>query len=318
MTSASKPTDRHSDAHESEEDNTQPEKGMVPPVEPGLMILSSDNLVTITHARRATEINLITGGDKLGLPLPRAAKLRAMHTGPLREYRTVAAAIQAAGDSNVYLEHLSERKQFDPTTSEGVSIIKQRLAEGRDQWLTIELHTDSITNDHRRGLAEIRASAKQAGAGVAIFVYARDGLPCDLAEEADECAQIIECEDEPLCLAAFSFEWAGLSVLGASSALPILCVSLIKHQKYAVEYVPYVSDSFQDRVTAALRSHGLTQEQIGELLGHDKSTIARRLKDLPKLRAPVPKFVLARYARALSIDLTQLKSLLELKAQDKQ
>lgn len=316
MTSSTRPKDQNDESRESEEYNSLSEKGMIPPVEPGLMVLSSDNLITLTHGRRVTEINLGSGGDKLGLPLPRAAKVRAMHTGPLREYRTVAAAIQAAGDPNVSLEHLSERKHFDPTTREGVSIIKQRLADGRDQWLTIELHTDCITNDHRRGLAEIRASAKQAASGVAVFVYATDGLPVDLAEEADECARIVECEDEPLCLAAFTVEWAGLSVLGVSSALPVLCVSLIKHQKYAVEYMPHVSNSFQDRVTAALRSHGLTQEQIGQLLGHDKSTIARRLKDLPKLRAPVPKFVLARYARALQVDLVELKSLLKSQMQD--
>jgi hypothetical protein len=286
---------------------------LVPPVEHGLLIGVASSKTVLHHARRVFEGEMLTGGPNLGLPFPAGTQVRSLYTGPGRRYRTIEALRRAPEKGCLKLEHVSERGHLSWTGPEGLALIRERLSERNDQWLTAELLVDSFDGEFRRGLIELRASAKQCKCRVFLFVFSNQGRAPDyLSELADEHARLEECDDEPECVTAFAVLWAGLDDLDSLGHRPVQCVvKAADSRSFSIEFLPHISTDLQGRFMWLLRECGLTNKEIADIVDINKATVGRHMKDLPPPgSATDPEASVLRYADAMKLDLEQLKTAL--------
>ncbi|MES2785865.1 MAG: hypothetical protein V4684_10410 [Pseudomonadota bacterium] len=126
----------------------------------------------------------------------------------------------------------------------------------------------------------------------------------DVAEVADDAAEVDRCDGEREDEVAYSISWYGLEDLAGVTSASRMCRVRINEGRARANFVPMIHRSFEYRAVWTLRGLGWTLAEIGALLAVDKSTVMRRLAELPQLdthRAEASEDIVQRIVERLQI-----------------
>lgn len=279
------------------------------PVKPGLVVVVVEDAALLFHARRVLERQALSGGSKVGLPMPAAKPVRSLYTGTVRGFEETQLVYRygVPEDAPTYtFKHLG-RAGFEYCCEEGLSVLLPIIGDSAETWISAaQAARVPVEAQMAEVLAQIRTAAIAADAYVLLFLVTRDGAGATEFERvADECVLVQRCEAEPGAVLSFCTHWTGFSHLpgvGVNSAR-MFSVFVRDHQ-FKCKVEDFVVRELSTRVMWKLRCTELSLSRIAEIFGIDKSTVKRRLDPLaPPRSLSLSRDWLQRYLDALDIAL---------------
>lgn len=158
-----------------------------------------------------------------------------------------------------------------------------KSAKSAEWWVVMHSTKDShLDVDLVRSLGRIRAAAKKADTRVLLIL----SMPTktsrrELENIADEFIRVEACEPDVTGAHGLSFDSCSLSELGALGASKVMCLIGQSAEGITHKFERFIAKKLEHRVMAKLRGHGLTFEQVGEIVRRDKATVHRRLSGRP-------------------------------------
>lgn len=218
------------------------------------------------------------GSKRLGVSIPRGSKVVSVcfgkrHTRQME--RLFAANTPAENLAPHKIEDLGLNRPICWTSSECIFVIKPLLADS-DIWLMLEQTTASSFNTAGSigVLLSISEMARKAKSRIMLFiVIPEDGEKYQLDQCCDEYIAVNSCEPDFGCDSAFSIDVASLRYLNGFGVGKTMCNIKCVNGAFKRRYTPFVSGQVENRVIWALRSKGMTFDDIAKLMKINKSTV---------------------------------------------
>lgn len=256
------------------------------PISDGLTIAEVRDSNLLHPVRWMLERSFSQGYGHLGVPLDGPAEVTALHNCPLRAFLSITMMAEALGSARIRLDHVSEASNIAWHSPEGLAILRRKLVEATRGWLSFVISATAESEDLRFGLQEIRAMSKQSGCNVLAILDSTDAARAlNLWEYSDEYVEVRGCDPEPDATCSFCLQWMGMEVLAPFGFVPNLFSMHVQDGKYIFRCSPYVHDSLEYRKTWLLRALGLSVKKITEVLEVNKTTVHRRLLEMPQASA---------------------------------
>jgi DNA-binding transcriptional ArsR family regulator len=182
---------------------------------------------------------------------------------------------------------IGSRDGFDWCSVEGLASLLPIIESASGIWVFAEQKiTEILSSQFASGLLNISNAAKLAGAWFMLFtVFTNRTKVADLRQLCDEYIEVTACEPDPHCYTAFAFDCVDLRALNAHGIGKIMCSVKLKDGVIRRTFSPFVSSELQKRAIWALRGQQRSLEEIGKMLGMNKSTVSRHLLGLPPCHA---------------------------------
>ena len=131
----------------------------------------------------------------------------------------------------------------------------------------------------------ISEMARKAKSRIMLFIVIPEGgEKYQLDQCCDEYIAVNSCEPDFVCDSAVSIDVASLRYLNGVGIGKTMCSIKYVNGVFKRRYTPFVSGQVENRVIWALRSKGMTLDDIAELMKINKSTVLRRLQTMPSVR----------------------------------
>ena len=229
------------------------------------------------------------GSKRLGVSIPRGSKVVSVCFGKRHARqmeRLFAANTPAENLAPHKIEDLGLNRPICWTSSECIFVIKSLLVDS-DIWLMLEQTTAS--NFNTAGsigvLLSISEMARKAKSRIMLFIVIPEGgEKYQLDQCCDEYIAVRLCEPDFGCDSAFSIDVASLRYLNGVGIGKTMCNVRIRNGMFKRWHTPFISEILENRVIWALRSKGMTLDDIAELMKINKSTVLRRLQTMPPVR----------------------------------
>lgn len=255
----------------------------------GLIIVGVDNheqlpIVSTTFTRMAQ-----LGSKQLGVRIPRGNQVTSVCFGERhasQKARLLAANTHAENAAPHEIKNLGLNRPISWTSPESVVVIKSLMA-GSGSCLILEQTTASgfNTGSPIGVLLSISELAKRNNSRIMLFIAIPEGgEKYQLDQCCDEYIAVNSCEPDFGCDSAFSIDVASLRYLNGFGVGKTMCNIKCVNGAFKRRYTPFVSGQVENRVIWALRSKGMTFDDIAKLMKINKSTVLRRLQTMPPVR----------------------------------
>ena len=255
----------------------------------GLTIVAAeeDNLipfVSTTFTRMAQR-----GSKRLGVSIPRGSKVVSVCFGERHASqmaRLFAADTPTENSAQHEIKNLGLNRPICWTSSESIFVIKSLMADS-DGWLMLQQTSASSFNTAGSigVLLSISEMARNAKSRIMLFVVIPEGgEKYQLDQCCDEYIAVRSCEPDFGYNRAFSVDVASLRYLNGVGIGKTMCNVKYANGVFQRRYAPFISAQLENRVIWALRSKGMTLDDIAEKMKINKSTVLRRLQTMPPVR----------------------------------
>ncbi|MDP9880274.1 hypothetical protein J2W25_004602 [Variovorax boronicumulans] len=276
------------------------------PFKPGTIHVTCDEPETGFHARRLLEAHAAQGSSDLGLPFPSTGAVVSLQTGTERDFEQ-AQILRRLGlpssKADVEYRHAG-REGFNFLREEGITVLLNALSAPAAGWIAFEQRFDHPLPEHViEGLTRAKHEAIAASKHIMLFSPAcSPALLQQLGRLVDEIIEIETCEPEPSARISFCVRWSGARYMGDLGLGPVMVSAQLQNGGYHYRGAPFVSKDVAGRVMWRLRGAGWTLQAIAELFRMNRSTVKRRLDQMPPVRPKeLPEGWLDRYRDCLDI-----------------
>lgn len=198
--------------------------------------------------------------------------------------KIIAAASPPPEGVSYWHKYISAQDKLNWTSEGGLLLLAQHLNKTKGDCLVAELVISGpITTEVALGLARIRAMAKEFEVELYLIVSAPSTAQPALKQVSDGYLEVLPCEADLGVQTAFTIDCPGLGELGLGVGKAMVSINY-SDGKFRYSYTPFISDSLDKRIVWTMRGLDKTLEEIGAKLKINKSTVLRRLKDLPPTR----------------------------------
>ncbi|MBK6008677.1 hypothetical protein JJB11_21460 [Ramlibacter ginsenosidimutans] len=278
------------------------------PLRPGMTLVTMDSEEHEFHARYLIERHAAEGSDKLGIPFPEPRRVVSLHAGTPRSFEQIRllAELCAAGRKEprgLERRHIG-RQGFDPCRDEGIGAVLGELTGSTKALVCFEQPvSDPLPNHVIEGLTRFKQLAVSAASHIVVFTK-RVSAPSRLQLErlADEVIDVEACEPEAGARHSFHIRWHGALHLDGLNHGTVMCSVRVAQDRYVYKADPFVAKDLSGRVMWMLRCEGWQLEAIAKLVGVNRSTVKRRLDQMPPTRElDLAEGWLERYRDALDL-----------------
>ena len=249
-------------------------------LEPGLTMVVGpySELVHLVYATMVKE--LVQGSSRLPIPLPECSSIVCVHSGPARYLEQVRGLHAKLGLMAPAFKKCQSFERvascaFDWTNQASVSIVGRLKALMNGGCVVLQQPPD--INPDLQGLLELRRAAEKYKARIILFCPA-------VADEAkisgtpNELFVVTPCEPNPGFDEGFVVSCPGLASPLSPSSGKVLCCVRLGDDGLETEITPYVADDLKTRLMAILKADEWSLEEIGNLVGLNKSNVSRKLR----------------------------------------
>jgi hypothetical protein len=256
----------------------------------GLTIYHVANQALVPHVRSVVGSLASEKSSVLGIPMPQ--NLQAVHSlvsgspRQIEQSKLFAAASSHAAGGVICVKVCHAQKRLEWASNEGLQVLSRYIEEAKDCVLIIEqVIVGPITPEISHVLIRIGNAAKEAGAWVMfLIVCTKEQQNSQLSGVCDEFVEVALCEPEVGAYTAFSFDCIGISELNSLGIGKTMCSVMRSDGGFQYRYDPFVSEKLDTRIMWTMRAQGIKLDEIGIPFKLTKSTVLRRLQDLPKPR----------------------------------
>lgn len=276
------------------------------PFRPGVILVTFDAPESGFHARRLLEAHAAQGKSSLGLPFPPAAAVISLQTGTSRCFEQVLALRSLCPQlaaANVQHRHAG-REDFDFLREEGIQVLLDAVSTPSVGWISLEQSFGEPLPQHViEGFTRARHEAVVASKHIMLFSPALSpALRRQLARFVDEVVEIDTCEPDPNARHSFSVRWSGARFVGDLGAGAVMVSTQLQDGWFHYRGAAYVSKDVAGRVMWRLRCADWTLQAIADLLRLNRSSVKRRLDQMPPVRSiRLPDGWLERYRDYLDV-----------------
>jgi hypothetical protein len=278
------------------------------PIKPGLTLVMTDSDEQKLHVKFVIQRHAAKGSRKLGIPFPKLGRLVSLHACTSRAFEQIRllgdlCTPNTGGRLNIEQRHIG-RDGFDPCRDEGINTVLEILQSSPGIWLCIDQPLTAPLPDHViEGLTRLKQAATANGSHIMVFsTEVPSSVRTHLGRIVDEIIEVQNCEPEPGARHSFHVKWHGALHLGGLDDGSVMCSVRIAEGRYAYKGEPFIATDLRSRVMWLLRCQGWSLEAIATLLKVNRSTVKRRLDQLPRSReVDLPDDWLDRYRDALDL-----------------
>lgn len=258
----------------------------ISPLSVGLTIVNVLDRRQLPDVRATFEHCAVTRSKKLGIPMPKVDLIASFYSGSPRhvEQAKLLAAANPSAKRQTKHEYkvCGTRDGFVWTSNEGRCAILPSIESIQGLMTMEQTATAPLGADELDGLFRIRSAATLAKTRVMMFLACPDGSDkTGLDQICDEYIEVSPCEADPNTYTAFAVDCVGLPDLHILGHGKIMCTIRIDGGRFRRSYAPFIAEDLDTRIMWFLRGQGHTFEGIGEIMDCDKSTVMRRLQELP-------------------------------------
>lgn len=259
------------------------------PISAGLIIYLVKDPTCNLHTVRQAVIPLVTESSQvLGIPTSKTSVIYSLISGNPRQIEhaeiMLAATTPLFSGVPCHVEYIQALDKLIWTNQEGHLILFRHFNAVKGGCLIVDqVISGSATLDLVLGLDRISTKSKEADVQVIMIVCAPAALIPAIKQVSDEYFEVSPCEADLGVQTAFSIDYPSISGLGIGLG-KVMCSIKYADGKFHYSYTPFISDSLDKRIVWTMRGQGQTLEEIGARLKINKSTVLRRLKDLPPRR----------------------------------
>ncbi len=256
------------------------------PIAKGLVMVGVKAAYLVPYIRQVLEQAILEDSDDLNPGLA-GGSLRSVHSGAGRQLDQARALHAASGlteqERDLNFEVVGMRSEYDWLSAAGLFTMQTILDGSDEEWITVAHEVDEPINPARaQVLAHVREEAKQANAGIIVFLTLKEDYETtELHQFCDEYIEVAPCEHDLGDSIAFSIDFVSLRHLNALGVGKQMCSISVSAGGFRCRYAQFVAPDRETRVMWALRAQGKKLAEIGSLLGVNKSTVMRRLERLP-------------------------------------
>jgi len=255
----------------------------------GLTIINCSDALDTAEVRNTFDRLATMGSSKLGIPMGPPSKVTSIYPEAGRRMEQAKYLFSAnpalKNPKNHAFMAVGSRDRFDWCSPEGLNTLLPLVASATG-WLMFEQQVMwPFSPIFATGLTHISNAAKQAGVRVMMFVVCADRCEKTALDQlCEEYIEVTSCEPNPDCRTAFVIDCVNIRHLNSHGLGKTMCsVNLAAGVLYR-QFEQFVSHDLSDRVIWILRGQGKTEEEIGTVVGLNKSNVSRRLKGLPPPR----------------------------------
>jgi hypothetical protein len=213
-----------------------------------------------------------------------------LHSGTARSFeqiRLLAALCTdgADGEAEIEQRHIG-RDGFDPCRDESISSLLAVLDPLPNSLICVDQPFTAPLPDHVvEGITRLKQAAVAAGSHIMLFSsHVPASIRAQLTRIVDEVIDVEECEPEPGARLSFHIRWLGSMHLAGLDEASVMCSVRVTDRRYTYKGERFIAKDVKGRVMWLLRCQGWSLEAIGSLLKLNRSTVKRRLDQLPPLR----------------------------------
>ena len=249
-------------------------------LEPGLTMVVGSYGEQVHFVYTAILKELAQGSSRLPIPLPEYSSIVCVHSGPARYLEQVRGLHATLGLMAPAFKKCQSFERvascaFDWTNQASVSIVGRLKALKNGGCVVLQQPPD--INPDLQGLLELRRAAEKYKARIILFCPA-------VADEAkisgipNELLVVTQCEPNPGFDEAFVLSCPELASPLNPGSGKVLCSVRLGDDGLETEITPYVADDLKTRLMAILKANEWTLEEIGQLVGLNKSNVSRKLR----------------------------------------
>ena len=256
------------------------------PIPKGLVMVGVKAAYLVPYIRQVLEQAILEDSDDLN-PGLEGGSLRSVHSGAGRQLDQARVLHVASGltkqERTLNFEVVGMRSEYDWLSAAGLFTMQTILDGSDEDWITAAHEVDEPINPARAQiLALVREEAKQANAGIIVFLTFKEGCETnELHQFCDEYIEVAPCEPDLGDSIAFSIDFVSLRHLNVLGVGKQMCSISVSAGEFRRRYTQFIASDLETRVMWALRAQGKKLAEIGSLLDVNKSTVMRRLERLP-------------------------------------
>ena len=249
------------------------------PISRGLTVILAESPTALNIAQAMFEHSIVNEKNELGVMLPDADR-RVVIGSFSKRAMDAAQMLQADAEGTPFIrEDVGRDGYFNVFSPAGISAIAARLKDGPTVLFAIDSGSASTT-DAREFMTEINRMAKEFASCVFVLTL-RGTHDADALAYRFEVFDVSDCEPEHGFIAGARLRLAGVNDLWSKNTVDVMCSVQIVNGKLRPDIQRFHGKTKVDRAIARLRYEGKSLQVIGDMAGIDKSTVSRRLKDLP-------------------------------------
>lgn len=258
------------------------------PIAPGLIGVWVEPSCHSTFVHQALARFLTDGSSELGIPPSNVKAVCSLYSGNPRQLehaKTIIDATPKLSGVPCDVEYVPAQDRVNWPSTEGQLILFQHFNAVKGGCLIADqvIHGPTVPPDWVLNLNRISTKAKEADVQVILIVSAASALTPALKQVCDEYFEVRPCEADLEVQMAFTIDYPCISDLGIGLGNVMVSIKYFDG-KFHYSYTPFISDTLDKRLAWTMRGLGLTLEEIGAKLKINKSSVLRRLKDLPPPR----------------------------------
>ena len=249
-------------------------------LEPGLTMVVGPYGELVHFVYTAILKELVQGSSRLPIPLPECSSIVCVHSGPARYLEQVRGLHAKLGLMAPAFKKCQSFERvascaFDWTNQASVSIVGRLKALKNGGCVVLQQPPD--INPDLQGLLELRRAAEKYNARIILFCPAVVD-EAKISGTPNELFVVTPCEPNPGFDEGFVVSCPGLASPLSPSSGKVLCCVRLGDDGLETEITPYVADDLKTRLMAILKANEWSLEEIGQLVGLNKSNVSRKLR----------------------------------------
>lgn len=246
----------------------------------GYLVVHVGPDVSTVAVRATLEGSLVRGKSWMKMRVPKVVTVRALYVGPASVLAHAKDLIRtdAIESDRWTTEHMAGPSDLDIFNEPGVAALRRLCTPGCVTTIAATWpNAGKRSRDYFRRLLEARAPA---GALVVLLEHCARSEWDRLSPSLESCVEIVQCEARDGATTAYATNFSGNSVNRLWGVKPAMMSWYLKDGRPRHKTDLFISASAEEREMYKLREEGKTLEEIGTVMGLNKSTIKRRLDKL--------------------------------------
>lgn len=249
-------------------------------LEPGLTMVVGPYGELVHFVYTAILKELAQGSSRLPIPLPECSSIVCVHSGPARHLEQVRELHAKLGLMAPAFKKCQSFERvascaFDWTNQASVSIVSRLKALKNGGCIVLQQPAGEIPDVE--GLLQLRRIGEKSGARIILFCPAVAN-EAKISGISNELLVVTQCEPNPGFDEGFVVACPQLASPLSPASGKVLCCVRLGEYGLETEIMPYVADDLKTRLMAILKADEWSLEEIGKLVGLNKSNVSRKLR----------------------------------------
>lgn len=249
-------------------------------LEPGLTMVVGPYGELVHFVYTAILKELAQGSSRLPIPLPECSSIVCVHSGPARHLEQVRELHAKLGLMAPAFKKCQSFERvascaFDWTNQASVSIVSRLKALKNGGCIVLQQPAGEIPDVE--GLLQLRRIGEKSAARIILFCPAVAN-EAKISGISNELLVVTPCEPNPGFDEAFVLSCPELASPLNPGSGKVLCCIRLSDDGLETEITPYVADDMKTRLMAILKADEWSLEEIGKLVGLNKSNVSRKLR----------------------------------------